>query len=361
MSTARSSGTPPRQSPGKLLAQELDSRGWTQAEFAAVVGRPTQFVSEIVTGKKEITRESAAQLGAALGTYPEFWLRLQDRYLLRQQAKDTSTQQALSEVRRRARLHELAPIGTLRKRGVLTGTNLDELERQVMDLFEIDDIDKEPDIAIAARRSNHSEPVSPTQMAWVACVRRAARARDDVDTYSKKKLELLASELPKLLKTPKQFRNLPVLFAAAGVSLIYVEAFPGAKIDGCSFMLEKMSVVGISGRGKRLDKILFTLLHEAAHIALGHVKSETIVETIDPHDKSSDETAANERASKWLLPTPLLDVPPRINASWVRLVASQHDLAPIVVVGQLQNEGVLDWRTALAKNAPSVGDELEAW
>ena len=72
---------------GRFLAEEIEAHGWTQAEFAAVLGRPVQFVSEIVNGKKEVTRESAAQIGAALGQTPEFWLSFQDEYLLSEQAK----------------------------------------------------------------------------------------------------------------------------------------------------------------------------------------------------------------------------------------------------------------------------------
>ncbi len=86
---------------GQILGAEIEERGWTQADFAAVLGRPTQFVSEIITGKKEITRESAAQIGAALGTTPEYWLNLQDAYLLDEQATDApsrQTQQAGSHI-----------------------------------------------------------------------------------------------------------------------------------------------------------------------------------------------------------------------------------------------------------------------
>lgn len=53
---------------GEHLAEELDARGWAQAAFAEILGRPAQFVSEIISGKKEITRESAEQISAALGT-----------------------------------------------------------------------------------------------------------------------------------------------------------------------------------------------------------------------------------------------------------------------------------------------------
>jgi HTH-type transcriptional regulator/antitoxin HigA len=347
---------------GHILGRELEVRGWTQTDFAAVLGRPTQFVSEIVTGKKEITRESAAQIGAALGQSPEFWLTLQDMYLLNEQAKDHGAQKALDDVRRRARLNELAPINTLRKRGVLTGRTLDELEAEVMDLFEIASINDEPAVRLAARRSNGDESVSPVQKAWVACVRRAARARTDLQPFSKKKLMQLAAELPSLLKSPDQFRNLPVLFAAVGVALVYVEALPGAKIDGCSFVLDKTPVIGISGRGKRLDKILFTLLHEIAHVVLGHVANETIVESLDDHDdRDLDEVEANRHAGRWLLPTPLPPAPQRIGIGWVEHVAAERGLAPIVIVGQLQNEGTLEWRSTLAKNAPTVTATLETW
>lgn len=37
---------------GEYLAEELEERGWTQAEFAEILGRPPQFVSEIISGKK---------------------------------------------------------------------------------------------------------------------------------------------------------------------------------------------------------------------------------------------------------------------------------------------------------------------
>ncbi|APT91654.1 hypothetical protein CPHO_00470 [Corynebacterium phocae] len=95
---------------GEILADELDARGWTQSEFAEVLGRPAQFVSEIISGKKEITRESATQIGAALGTSAEFWLNLQDSYLLWKQSHNARTRENLNDVKP---VHSL-PIDTLR-------------------------------------------------------------------------------------------------------------------------------------------------------------------------------------------------------------------------------------------------------
>lgn len=347
---------------GKLLGDEIEAHGWTQTELAAVLGRPVQFVSELVNGKKEITRESAAQIGAALGQTAEFWLSFQDQYLLSEQAKNAKTQQELSQVRRRARLNRLVPLATLRKRGVLAGQSLDELEAEVVDLLELDSIDDDPAFSIAARRSNIDEPVSLVQVAWVACVRRRARSRTDPKAFSQTKLERLAAQLPTLLNAPSGFGGLPDLFADAGIVLVYVEALPGAKIDGCSFMLHETPVIALSGRGKRLDKVLWTLLHEVAHVVLGHLSSKVVVETLDQHVATDEmEKQTDRQAGGWLFPTPLPTPPVRVGAGWVDKVAKERNLAPIVIVGQLQRRQVLDWRTTLARDAPTVTEVLETW
>ncbi len=96
------SGNAGPQPAGRLLAAELRVRGWTQGRFAKILARPAQFVSEVITGKKEITRESATQIGAALGTSPERWLRAQDAFHLWQLAQNESARAALAEIRRRA-------------------------------------------------------------------------------------------------------------------------------------------------------------------------------------------------------------------------------------------------------------------
>ena len=65
---------------GDFLAEELEERGWSEADFAAIMGRSTRFVEELISGERELTRESAELAGAALGTSTELWLNLQDTY-----------------------------------------------------------------------------------------------------------------------------------------------------------------------------------------------------------------------------------------------------------------------------------------
>lgn len=344
---------------GEHLLEELDERGWTQAEFAEILGRPPQVISEIVSGRKEITRESAAQIAAALGTSPQFWLNLQDQYHLWTQAQDTSTRKQLDDVRLRARLNELAPLAVLRKRGVITATTPQGQAEQLCQLLEIDNIRQEPRLPMAARRSNATERVSPAQIAWLACVRRQAKQRR-VSTYSVKALRALAERLRLLVRDPAAFTGLPSLFADTGVRLVHVEAFPSSKIDGASFDMDGTPVIGLSGRGHRLDKVLYTLLHEVAHIVLGHIVNGLILDEGDG-DGHDWEQNADRQARDWALPGPLPAVPDRISQSWLNSVATSLDVHPIVIVGRLQNDGVLNWRSLLAKNAPTVTEFLQSW
>ena len=67
-------------SPGQILTMELAERGWTQNDLAEIMGLPALELSEVVTGKKQITPDIALEFGAAFGTSAEFWLNLEDRY-----------------------------------------------------------------------------------------------------------------------------------------------------------------------------------------------------------------------------------------------------------------------------------------
>ena len=347
---------------GEFLADELEARGWTQTEFAEILGRPAQFVSEIVSGKKEITRESAVQIAAALGTSAEYWLNLQNSYLLWAQRKDERVQHQLEGVRVRARLQELAPISMLEKRGLIRGGSLSEQRKDLEELFEVADIFDEPALLIAARRANHDEPVVNTQLAWAACARRLA---DDVKVakYSVKGLAAVCAKLSRMAQTPQGFRDFPAAFSEVGVRLVYLEALPSSKIDGCSLShRDGGPVICISGRGKRLDKVLYTILHEAAHIYRGHLEKEPyIVDDQERRPTLGLEHEADEVASDWVLPSPLPRVPDRVTSQWIDSEADAMGIHPIVLIGRLQNAGRLPWRTTLVKGAPTVTKYLETW
>lgn len=70
----------PSFTPGEILNDELEARGWSTARFAEALGRTVEATSAILEDRTEITAESADDIGKALGTGPELWLNLHDIY-----------------------------------------------------------------------------------------------------------------------------------------------------------------------------------------------------------------------------------------------------------------------------------------
>ena len=88
-------------SPGEILAVELAARGWSQRQFAGIIGKPAQAVNEIVRAKKQITPATALRIAAALGTAPELWLGLEADYRLAL-ARHTTSRRTLREIAQRS-------------------------------------------------------------------------------------------------------------------------------------------------------------------------------------------------------------------------------------------------------------------
>lgn len=346
---------------GGHLADELEARGWTQVDFAEVLGRPTQFVSEVLSGKKEITRESAAQIAAALGTSAEFWLNLQDSYLLWTQSQDDQAQADLSRVETRARLRDLVPVPLLVQRGIVTSSDLEGRVREVLDLLGMESLEDEPAIEFAARRSDGDESGTMLQRAWVACVRMAASGLE-VAEYSEEAFDGLARTLSSSAREVDALGEFQRLFAEVGVKLVYVEAFPGGKVDGCSMVVDGTPVIGVSGRGKRLDDVLFTVLHESAHVLLGHLDNdgEAIVDDLSEAG-SGMESDADSLARRLAISVPVPDVPSRVSMRWVQERAAELRVHPMTLIGRLQKEGKLSWNSSLVRAAPKATDQLEKW
>jgi HTH-type transcriptional regulator/antitoxin HigA len=178
--------------------------------------------------------------------------------------------------------------------------------------------------------------------------------------YDRDRLKHLATSVSQIVRGPSGLESLPSEFASVGVRLVYFEAFPSSKISGASFQDDRGPVIALSGRGQRLDKVLFTILHEAAHIARGDTEAGALVIDEDDHTLGNEDRA-DDLAADWMMPTGLPEAPPRVTKEWIEDVAANLNLHPIVVIGRLQREHILPWRTTLVKDAPNATEYLRKW
>lgn len=66
--------------PGTYIVEILEDMRLSQADLAQRMGRPTQFINEIIQGIEPITPETALQLELTLQIPALFWLNLEFQF-----------------------------------------------------------------------------------------------------------------------------------------------------------------------------------------------------------------------------------------------------------------------------------------
>lgn len=346
--------------PGRIILRELEARGWSQQDLAAIMGRPEQVISEIIRAKKQITAITARQLAKAFGTSLEFWLNLEMHYQLSQAEKENHE----TEIERRSKLYHLAPINELIKRRWIRATNtIDELEQEYCRFFQVPSVDFPPQVAFRPRISEERGPEDRAIAAWVRRVEQLA-AEQTVQRYSTDAMPAFLEQLLTLAKSEKNIEQIPSLFTENGIHFVFVRHLPKTYLDGAAFWIKDHPVIALSLRYDRIDAFWFTLLHEIAHIYLKH--KQVHVDQLFDGDKNqslgSEEIEANVQASNWLFPDEaLLEFielhRPRYSHVHVEQFAFEQKRHPGIVVGQLMHKGELKYshlREYLVKVRPML-------
>jgi len=69
--------------PGEHLAEELKELNMSAAALARQLQVPTNRITQILNGQRDITADTALRLAHFFGTSAEFWINLQSLYDLR--------------------------------------------------------------------------------------------------------------------------------------------------------------------------------------------------------------------------------------------------------------------------------------
>ncbi|MDD2714628.1 MAG: HigA family addiction module antitoxin [Candidatus Wallbacteria bacterium] len=331
--------------PGEILKDELDERGWTQDEFADIIGRPIQVVNEIIKGKKAITPETAVLFSAALGTSADFWLNLENSFRLDLIFHE---KQDRSDISLKARIFELAPVKEMVKRKWITGfTSTDELHTKILRFYDIPDLDQLKPLSARLRKAKTKYSSDPSIRAW----QRKAEIEAEklkVKKYSKALLSKLADKLALISGSTNDADTaaVPALLAETGVRFVLLPHLSKTSVDGAAFWIEgKFPVIAMTLRLDRKDNFWFTLLHEIAHL----LNKDTRVD-IDLYHQELDavEIKANEFAANHLIPEEkyqefLDETEPLFTRNRVKSFAEKIGVHPSIVVGRLQYDEKIPW------------------
>ena len=205
--------------PGRILRQELEARGWTQRDLAAILGRPEQVISEIIAGSKQITPETSIELSQAFGTSPEFWHNLEANYRL----ELAGTQAQGDVIARRSRLYTELPLREMANRGWLTlRESVDELEAEVAGCLGMPLLPEPPRLAARLRGSTARTPLTYAQLAWLRRAETLAAGQTAIGPWHADHLEPLVHELSGHMRLAEDVAHVPSTLARWGVRLVFL-------------------------------------------------------------------------------------------------------------------------------------------
>ncbi|SAL85729.1 XRE family plasmid maintenance system antidote protein [Caballeronia choica] len=327
--------------PGEFLREELEAREWSQQELADILDRPPRLISEVIAGKRAITPETARGLSEAFGTSAEYWMNLESQYQL------SKVRPTGDHVARKARLYSKFPVREMLRRGwVQASENLEVVEQRFCDFFNIANLDVEPTLSHAAKKTHATIDATPLQLAWLFRVKSMA-SQQKLPPYSKDKLNQALEKLKVLMVAPEESRHVPRIMAEAGVRLVFVEPISGSMLDGACFWLpDDRPVIGMTLRFDRIDNFWFVLRHEIEHVLNGDGKDTAVIDSNVGEAKDGlpeSEVKANEAGANFCVPTAQLEnfvarVQPYFSEQRVLNFAQRMNVHPGIVVGQLQRK-----------------------
>jgi HTH-type transcriptional regulator/antitoxin HigA len=249
-------------SPGEAIKEELEERGWSQRDLAAIMSVQPSIVSGIINGTKPISLDLAQNLAAAFGTSAQFWVNMETAYRLKSAQPHTATAV-------RSQLYEVAPVNEMIRRGwIESAFDVDVLKSRVEAFFgkRLDQINT-CELEYAARQGmDYIDRPTPAQRAWLRRTRIIARAVHAA-RFTSSSVEDALRRLRPLMSHAEEARQVPRALAECGIRFLVVEHLPQTRIDGVCMWLDHVSpVIAVSMRYDRLDYFWFTLMHELGHV-----------------------------------------------------------------------------------------------
>lgn len=331
--------------PGETIADVLEDRGITQAELAARTGVSPAYISNLISGKKNISTRFAMNLEYALDVPKSFWLNLQANYdaeLLELNEGQTVTEaekkvcQSLSEVIKYLRKQQLIPVGQKVEETVLSLRK----KLQVSNLENLRELVPQGAFRMATKAS-----VDPYVLgAWIRLCQISGERHKSSGCFDKERVNILISEIKNIMMKPDSDlqQELANTMNQHGIDFSVVRNFKGAPVQGyISQKNDGIYQMVLTIRGSYADIFWFSLFHEIGHIVNGDVSKGTkFIDSESDYDIER-EHAADLFASNALLSPGSYDAFINSGDFSIRAIieyASTQSVKPYIVIGRLQKE-----------------------
>lgn len=340
--------------PSELIKKELKERHISQKNFANAIGVSESHLSDILSGRRRITYSFASKA--------EKLLDIDSRVILEMQTANDIVCKSNhcinnSELDAKLKLDTIDSVVSVKRLlGFLKKkfkTNMDKLNalRNYYGLSsDVSSIIEK--MALGCYRKSSSTGMDIRMIySWVVIAHSISRTVRPTGVFSIEKMNELCVKVVKKLHNnePNLINSLILLLSEYGIGLLRVDKLERASIDGYSFFNDDIPYIALTCRYDRIDNLAFTLLHELAHIALGHTTNKSSQLNIDRRSYDEEyydkiENDANKYASEMLIPhhiwqfAPIIPAIPAVIKARYKKWAESLDLNPWIVLGRLSYE-----------------------
>jgi HTH-type transcriptional regulator / antitoxin HigA len=348
-------------SPGAHLALILQEQGMKQAELAAMMGRPPQYVHDIIKGKKSMDARVAVELEEALSTpTASQWLEWElehQRFLMKQ---DLSTRREASLKRRDVMDRYPFAVDAVRFDWIPDAKDPSVLLANIEAFL----AQGEHNPSIAFRTSEKVEGFKQSLKAWtIQAYSQVAQPVHEVPRFDREHFVDLLRELEALMPSDEGIEAVPGVLRKYGIRFTVLASIRKAPVDGIASLNGGQPFIVLSLRHGQIDRFWFVLMHELAHIYLGH-EPKNVMMVLDNYDDRNDrnpiEREADAQALDWLWDQGKYHA--FVNRYDFTL-ESIHKFAvaigrhPAMVIGRLKADGWLPYHM-FAREHPSIRESL---
>ena len=344
--------------PGDILEEELEVKGLKQTDLAKRTGLTSKTINAIIKGNAPISPDTAVILESVLGKPAVYWLNLDALYQVK---KANETQYRLLE-KDTDLLNHIDLSGMIKQKWISQYNDKVEQLKEVLAFFGVATAQQLSAVWSKLEVNYRTSPAYQKNhfniMSWL---RRGELLAQEIECeiYNSKTFKNALIECKKLTtySFPEISNKIQSICAKAGVAVVFVPEIKNISTSGAAHWINKdKALIQLSLRGKKDDKFWFNFYHEAGHILL-HGRKEQFIDNEGQQSSTEKniyftpertliEAEADDFAANFLISKKTFSEfisKNKFTKKSIEAFALQENIAPGIVVGQLQKNNFLGW------------------
>ena len=328
--------------PGETIKEVLEDRKMSQEELAIRTGFSPKHISEVISGKKNISSKFANKLEYALGISMELWINLQGLY-----DKEVIEIENLNDVSDKETqiIEELSVFSNYCvKENIISGSSSKKISvlnmRRFLNVNNLEVISKLPFLQAAFRGSKKVKVNNYVLYAWQKLCQYYTADVNLEDSFNAQKLSSKYEDIKKtmFLPTDEMINKLKEIFAECGIVFEVVKHFAGAPVQGFIQKKDDKIILCMTIRKSFSDIFWFTLFHEIGHLVNADFSDTLIDYTFENGDieLKADSFARNILINEEDYANFISSG--KFSYNNIKRFALSQNVLPGIVIGRMQND-----------------------